>query len=438
MSDKSYNLTAQSVVFSAKYHFIAAAMVFCISTASALPVTNIANLSEITISEGEQVDYSAITGSITVDGEEAAVTPNLPDTSILSNGRHKLVYSAITFSGKTANKETWLNVGSSAPQQNTPSISGVSNHSFVLGRIYDLMLHVEARSYTNEPLVCTQSIQFPEHLAVGSHTAYFTTIDSDGNSAVTNATLTVIPIDNKFRRAEWALLGNALYDKYFEPSRLATYLGTKGTTMKSFSYAPALNAIVADIAFRNVEFDMLSFDAVPMKIEPLTARMLLLLRELHHHRSLWIDQEFIIFEVELRGKQSGSSNSKERGIYSAYIPVDIFKLDNFDQYVLNSLKKLSQMPTSLKSRTDGKGKISHKLYESATGIKILFMEDLIEGFASDYNTRWKNGQVTLEENFDYDMLVDEYNAQVDRFNNLEFGRFTNPSLPFIKQQHQNL
>ena len=406
--------------------------------ASAEPATRLEDLSDLSIALGEQVDFSSIIDGVILDGEPATVTPNFPDTSILASGRHLLVYTAMTFSGEMTTKAVNLDVENATPLNDPPTISGVANHTFSQGRLFDLLKGVSANSIAGEPLVCTANIPYPEHLALGTNTIYFTTVDVDGKSAVASATLTVLPIEEKFRKAEWARLGNFLYEKYFEPARLTPYMREDIKIIKSFSYSPTEHGIVADIAYHNVEFDMLSFDPIPMKVEPLTARMLLLLRELHHHRYLWQDQEKIIFEIATRGVQSGTGNIKERGLYSVYIPVDVFKEDDFDQTIIAALQSLSEMPTTLTGRVDGKGKISHKLYEDPTsGIKILFMVDLVEGFASNYNTQWYNGEVTLEENFDIDMLKSEYTAVCQRFDRHEFGCFTNPKLPFIKQQHPN-
>jgi hypothetical protein len=400
------------------------------------PATSLDGLGEMNIAPGERVDFSTVVGTVTVDGEPAEVVPNFSDTTVLAPGRHTLVYTATTFGGKTAVKQTFLNVGSNTPLSDTPSISGMGDQTFSKGRIFDLLKGVEARAMDSEPLVCRVSISHPEHLALGTHTVYYTTMDADGKSSVVSAVLTVLPVEKKIRHAESEQQGNFLYEKYFEPDRLAPYFRDEGKTIKTFSYSETENGIVADVAYRNTEFDMLTFDAVPMKIEPLCARMLLLLRELRHHRYLWLDQQKIVFAVELRGTQQGTGDRKERGVYSCYIPVDVFKKENFEQKILNAFQALSNMPTELKNRIDNNGRISRKLYEdSATGIKILFMEDLIEGFAWNYNTRWNNGEVTLEENFDFAMFRDEYQAQATRFERGEFGRFTNPKLPFIKQQH---
>jgi hypothetical protein len=414
------------------------AMAVVISAGAALgdPATSLDELGELNIAPGERVDFSTIVGTVSVDGEPAEVAPNFPDTSVLVPGRHTLVYTAMTFGGKTATKQTFLNVGGTDPLAGVPVMTGVAARTFSQGRIFDLLKGVEARSAGGEPLVCRTSIPYPEHLAPGEHTVHFTAVDGDGKSAVASATVTVLPVDETTRKAEWARLGNFLYEKYFEPARLAPYLGDGAKTIKTFSYSTTEPGIVADVAFRGAEFDMLTFDPVPMKIEPLCARMLLLLKELRHHRYLWLDQEKVVFAVELRGKQQGSGDMKERGIYSVHIPADVFKKETFDEDVIAAFQALSAMPTDLKGRTDGKGKISRKLYDdAATGIKILFMEDLIEGFASNYNTRWRNGEVTLEENFDSTMLGSEYEAVTARFARGEFGRFTNPKLPFVKQQH---
>jgi hypothetical protein len=405
-------------------------------------VTNLNDLSSINISHGETVNFSQIVSNITLNGEAATVTANFSDTSMLAPGRHRLIYTALTLNGQTAVKTTFLNVDNAADQTQHPVISGVTNCTFTESRRFDMLRTTTAYSQSAIPLVCRTSIPYPEQLAPGSHTLYYTAIDTNGNSTVTNANITILPLSDKLRRAEWNRLGKALYQKYFEPSRLSPYFTNKTKVYSVFIYGEAdtLPGISAHISFRDISFDMTALGQHPMKIEALTARMTALLKELQHHRRLWFDQPYITFAIDLRGSQSGSGETKERGLYSVRIPNSIFQRTDFDELLAAALKAMPH--ATLRNRTDpGKlrGRVSHNLYEDPNShIRILFEEDLIDGFAWNFNTQQQNGAVTLEEFFDADLYTAAYAPIKIRFNNGDFGAFTDPILPFIKKSHPNL
>jgi hypothetical protein len=398
-------------------------------------VTNLNDLAELNIAEGERVVFSNIVDEVVISGEVAKVTANFVDTSVLAAGRHRLVYTAMTFDGMTAVKETFLNVGGSGPLSDVPVISGVSNHVFSESRRFDMLRTVEARAAAGEPLVCRVNVPWVEQLAPGVHSIYYTAVDAAGKSAVTNCLVTVLPLAEKFRRAEWSLLGRALYIKYFESERLQPYFQSSVDIVKVFTYGSPQTepGISAHVSFRDVEFDMLSFGAHPMKVEALAARMTALLEELRHHRRIWYDQPYITFAVDIRGFQAGTDNKKERGLYSVRIPNAVFRRDDFGAVLLGAFKSMPK--AEFRSRSDNKGKVCHNLYtDPQSGIRILFEQDLIEGFAWDYKSRWKRGEVTLEEFFDADMFGSELSKVMQRFRAGGFGAFTDPILPFIKQQ----
>jgi hypothetical protein len=403
-------------------------------------VTNLNDLGAMNISQGETVIFSQIVSNVTLNGETAAVTANFNDTSLLATGQHRLVYTAITLSGQTAVKTTFLNVNNASLQTQHPLISGITNRTFTESRRFDMLRTISARSQSGIPLVCRTSIPWPEQLAPGSHSIYYTTIDHNGYSSVTNCSISILPLADKFRRAEWNRLGKDLYQKYFEPSHLAPYFTNKTKVYSVFVYGESdtIPGISAHISFRNISFDMLSFGQHPMKIEALTARMTALLKELRHHRRLWFDQPYITFAVDLRGTQAGSGETKARGLYSVRIPNSIFQRNDFDDLLAAAF--ISMPHATLRNRTDTKvkGMVSHNLYEDPNShIRILFEEDLVEYFAWNFKARWKNGEVTLEEFFDADLYTTAYAPVKKRFDNGDFGAFSDPILPFIKISHPN-
>ncbi len=411
------------------------------SDATSAMVTNLVDLTPLTIALGESVDFSTFVDTVQVGGKSAKVSVNFSDTSQLAEGRHALVYTAMTFDGLTQVLETTLDVSTTNAWVDAPIFSGLEDTLFSRGRLLNLRAVAYAEAASGKRLAYGVSVEYPEHLAPGIHAVYYTAIDENGKSAVEKISLTVDPVTDEIRRLEWARLGKHLYAKYFEPTRYTPYIDDPDTAFKIFSYSPTESSITADLTFREVYYDALSFYAFPVKIEPMTARMLLLLKELQHHRYLWIDQDKIMIGIAQRGflVRSGQPNRrKDRGIYSLRIPVDIFKKETFDYDVGVALRRLAELPVDLYARSDGKGNISHKLYtDPDSGIEVLFMVDLEAGYVAAYLSEHSAGTVTFEENFDYDQFQNKYDQEIIRLNNGEFGRFNNPKLPFIEQQNAN-
>jgi hypothetical protein len=408
-------------------------------------VHSLNGIQPISISQGELLDYSTVINNVKLNGEDAEIIVNLPNTSILSAGQHKLVFTAMTFSGYTETKETDLNVGNSNPLNDIPQFTGVGDHTFSEGELFRPAKAVSATSKSGKKLQVYINVQYPEHLAPGTHDIYFTAIDENGKSATEKANATVNAVSDSTKKLEWARLGSFLYDKYFEPARLDPYMKKDGNgnlntkIFKTFSYSPTLHGITAELFYLDVKYDQLAFDSIPIKIEPLMARMMMLLKELHHHRFLWKHLQVVIVQVALRGTLARSGETaytKDRGVHAFRIPVSIFKKENYQTYFTAALQGLADMETKIFSRSDGKGFLTHKLYDDSavSGIKIMYLQDLREGYYGAYKTEWQNGNVTFEENFDMQMYKDELNALITKFNNWDFGYFNNPSLPYIKQQ----
>jgi hypothetical protein len=418
---------------------ITIALSLMLQTANATPATNINDLADISITQGQQIDWTNYIGTISISGQTANVSVNLPDTTTLATGQHTLIYSAITLNGNTAYKTAHLNIDNATPQSQKPTISGVTNLTFTETQCFDMMHTITANDTNAKPAPLTQSIPFAEWLAPGSHTLHYTAIDTNGFSTVTNCNLTVLPLSDKFRRAEWSHLGNALYTKYFEPDTLSQYFTTNTTVITAFIYGEptTVPGISAHISLREVKFDMLSFEQHPMKIEALTARITALLKELQHHRRLWFDQPYINFTIDTRASQINTGERKERGLYLVRIPHNIFKQNNFEVSLYNALNAMPR--AELRSRSDNKGKVCHGLYQApATNIRILFEVDLIEGFAWNFGSRWRLGEVTLEEYFNADLFHEALKTTMKRYRDGDFGPISDPILPFIKQQHPAL
>lgn len=402
--------------------------------------THLVELTPLSIAVGEAVDFSTIVDTVQVGGQPAKVHANFTDTSRLAAGRHTLVYTAMAFNGLTQVKEVTLDVGTTNALTAVPIFTGLADAAFSQGKLLNLRSAVRAVAAAGKNLAYEVSIEYPEHLAPGTHTVYYTTVDEDGKSTVEKIQLSIDPVTDEVRRLEWARLGAHLYEKYFEPARYSSSINPAQPIFKFFSYSPTEAGITVDLTFRSVHFDSLSFDPFPIKIEPLMGRMLLLLEELHHHRYLWLDQEKIVIGLAQRSfllRAGAPAYRKDRGIYSMRIPVETFKNADFDDAMCTALRKLSELPVDMQNHLDGKGEVvSHKLYtDSDSGITTLFMVDYGRSFVSTYRTAHTAGELTFEENFDYTLFKSEYDSGVERLKNLDFGRFTNPKLPFIEQQY---
>jgi methionine-rich copper-binding protein CopC len=388
------------------------------------------DLGPLSIASGERVVFSNLVDEVTLSGGETAwVTANFDDTSVLAPGRHTLVYTACSLTGRTEEVVTTLDVDFSAAQTNVPSLSGIKNLQFTEGAVADLRKDLEAFSSTGMPLETALSLPHPEQLAPGMHTLYYTVVDSEGHSLVDSCSLQVLPLTEAQRRAEWRRLGAGLYEKYFEPTELTPFFKSSGEVLKVFGFGSTntIPGISAHISFRDVEFDMAAEPPQRLKLERLTARMLLLLKELQLHRRLWLDQPQVVMAVDLRAYQTGTGQKKERGIYSLTIPISVFQQPDFDVEVLRVLQSL---PSAVRrSRSDNKGEVCHLLYTDPTsGIRILYEQDLIE-------SSWSNAP---EKNFDGALCEKTYLELLERFDAGDFGAFIDPTLPFLKQQNRHL
>jgi len=418
-------------------------VLFCISCVlsdSIGAVHDLVSLSDITISQGESLDFSTVIDGVTLDGETAEISVNFPDTSILADGIHKLVFTALTFSGKSRTRSVNLNVGIGGNQTGVPQFANISDATFKKGSMFNLRENVIAVDSGGANVPFSTNITFPEHLTEGLHRIYYTAIDKSGKSAVQSCEVTVESVSEKVRKVQWARLGDFLYTKYFEPSRLTPYMKTDSNgnitskVIKTFSYSPVLNAITAEIFYNNIEYDQLAFPVSPIKLESLAARMFLLLNELRHNRFLWLDKDMIIFQIAMRGSinRSGIDKNKyfkDRGFHSVRIPVSIFKKKNFITYIFKAFQDLATPPSVIKRRNDGKGYIVHKLLDGqGQDITILFIEDMREGYYPEFKSDFKNGLITLEENADMNILQSEFDLNWKRFEDMEFGRFSDPAL----------
>jgi hypothetical protein len=417
---------------------------FCVSCVlnNALGVVHdLVSLSDINIAKGEKIDFASVINGVSIAGETGEVVVNFPDTSILADGIHQLVFTVLTFSGKSSTRTVNLTVGNGGNLTGVPQFTNISNVTFKKGSMLNLKKDVIALDSSGENIQYSTNIRFPEHLSEGLHKIYYTAIDKSGKSAVQSCEVTVESVTDKLRKVQWARLGDFLYTKYFEPSRLTPYMKTDSNgnitskIIKTFSYSPVLNAVTAEIFYNDIKYDQLAFPVSPIKLESLMARMFLLLNELQHNRFLWIDKSMIVVQVAMRGSidRSGVSENtyfKDRGFHSIRIPVSIFKKKNFITYIFKAFNDLATLPTVIKRRNDGKGYIVHKLLDGKDdNITILFIEDMREDYYPHFKADFKSGIITLEENVDLNMLQDEFDSNWERFENMDFGRFTEPALP---------
>jgi hypothetical protein len=425
-----YSVKSRLTALSVLCFYILAAAVFS-------QVHELNLIQPVHIAEGETLNISDIVDQVMIDGENTVVSINYPDTSVLASGRHTLVFTAETFTGKTECFETTLDVGNSDPLRNIPVIRGIENYHISCGKLLDLKLNCEAFDSNNNPIEVFTNITSPEHLSPGIHSIYYTAVDSDGKSCVEKITLTADEVPMNYRRYEWAELGRHLYNKYFEPER---YENDLDGAYPYFIYStpdstePGIQILMF---FENTRYDYFSFDSAPLKIESLMARLILLLKELRHHRYLWIDQpqivislsEFMPFQItDSAGKIQDVH--KDRGIYGLTIPKSVFMKSNFDKYVSDTLKRMSEQPLNEPTR-----RIRHHMFlDNSTGIKVLYYQMHSGTLFDEYKTRIESGEVTIEENFDYNMFLNEYNQCKIRFISGEFGRFTNPKAPLLNYE----
>jgi len=390
-----------------------------------------AELGPLSIAQGERVVFSNVVDEVVLSGGESArVTANFSDTSLLAPGRHVLVYSAISFTGRTETVTTTLDVDGTNALSGVPVFSGLSDRSMPQGTVAQLKRGVEVHAAGGDPLDFSVSVSYPEHLCPGTHSVFYTAVDENGISFVTNVSVMISAVDEKTRRIEWARLGSALYEKYFEPARLDPYMTSGAKVMKNFVYSETATGLVAEVVFRGLEYDQTTLETLPIQLEPLMARMMGLLRELKHHRFFWADQSNVVFGVDVYGVHEGASYERARGIYSCYVPRDVFKRADALERIVEAFENLANLGASYKGMPSGKGLCSHAFYEDpSTGIKLVFIAFMKEGYPSTWRSRYADGTVDLEENFNMGRFLPEYLEESRRFESGDFGRFTNPQMP---------
>jgi hypothetical protein len=415
----------------------------CISSVNA-QVHTFSDLRDINISQGESLILSGIITDVKIDGEDASVSVNFPDTSVLSSGHHDLVFTAVTFSGKTETKVVSLIVDKDAPLSSEPSISGSVDLSMTEGDRFNLLRNVSAVDSSGKNIPVFVSLKYPEHLNPGLHDIYYTAVDYNGNSKVVASKLNVKQLEMKYKKAEWAQLGNSLFEKYFIPSEFENDI-TDGIT-RYFTYSPAENGITAEIFINGIKYNTFELNSTyPGKLERLTARMVLFLNELKHHRIFWKDQQNIIFTLSEKIYDSSEydfSNPdnadnpgarKTRGIYLFKIPVDSFRKDNAVQIIRDAFKSLSALTPDVEKRSDNGGKITKQHINLPDGGKIIFLQDLGSSLLSNHSDAVNNGTETFEETFDYKIFEDEWQIQYKNYLDGHFGTFTNPRLFFNEE-----
>jgi len=408
-------------------------------------VHKLSKITPVHLSRGDSLRVETIVAGVKIAGEDADVSVNFPDTSRLAPGTHDLVFTAITFSGKTDSRKVALIVDEDKAQVGVPLISGVVDLSMIEGDRYNILKKVSAKSDAGKAIPVFASIEYPEHLSSGSHDLYYTSVDYDGKSSVVSCKIQVDALEKKYMKAEWAQLGEALFLKYFEPSNFQS--DVENGIMKYFAYSPSEEGIATEISLRDIKYDTLKLDSnYAGKLEILTARMMMFLRELKHHRVFWKNEKFVIFSINETVKDTTEYDfahpddtenpgaMKSRGVYLFKIPVSEFKKKNSLEVISDMFKNLSvQAETQIELRKDNGGRITKKHTTLPDGGKIVYMQDLGKKLIDNHTTQVEQGSETFEENFDYNIFQREYLDLADRYNAGEFGVYTNPRLFFNKE-----
>ena len=407
-------------------------------------VHNLSDIENVSMSQGNSLKISKIVTDIKIDGEDAVVTINFPNTAILSVGVHDLVFSAMTFSGKTESKVVSLIVNEDTPLTVEPVISGINDLTMTEGDRFNILKKVSSIDASGKKIPVFASITYPEHLAFGNHDIYYTAVDYDGNSKVVSAKIQVNQLEKKYKKAEWAKLGNFLFKKYFTPTEFNSDVADG--ISKYFTYSPSENGITAEILINGIKYNTFEINSTyPGKLERLTARMILFLNELKHHRVFWKNESNIIFSISERiydtteydfsdpDNLENPGAMKSRGIYLFKIPVEIFRKDNAIEIICQAIKDLSIISPDVEIRTDNGGKITKQHIKSADGEKIIFMQDLGAKLLINHTENVEHGIETFEDTFDYMIFEDEWQTQYSMFIQGQFGTFTNPRL-FINEE----
>ncbi len=225
------------------------------------------------------------------------------------------------------------------------------------------------------------------------------------------------------QRVEWARLGARLFERYFEPARYAKrFASSKESRVdKVFSYSPTENAITAEVAIASMKWQPPFDRSAPGTAEEMMARMMLVLRGLRAHTELWSGRTRIIAGVSSRSyvvPPSGKGKFRvDRGLYSIYIPVALFKEDNYAVAICAALKALSDKRLKLGKRPGGgaKGNMSYCSLSAPNGVKVLFFDYLEAGCATAFRSSLKSGGTDLGVNFDYVKFKSEYDRLLKRF-----------------------
>jgi len=421
------------------FKFCLSALILFLTSTIYAQVTSLQDIQPLTIVKGEVLNVKDIVDNVKINDEIAEVSINFSDTSVLCSGHHKIVFTAITFSGFVETFETALNVDNSTVFSDAPQFEGLKDYTISRGKMLDLKLFVGAKNVNNKLIPYFTNITYPEHLSPGDYNIYYTAVDSLGKSNVEKIKLTVNPVEEKIRRIEWARFGKYLYKKYFQPQR---YINDVDGVYPYFSYnvpystEPGLDIMMF---FENVRYDYFSFESAPLKLESLTARLFLLLKELQHNRYLWIDQPQIIISLsEFMPFTIQNSDGKEfdvhkdRGLYGLAIPKMIFMKNDFDSILLDVFDRMK-----LQTLNEPTRRIRHKMYfDSETGIKILYYQMHSGTLYDIYKDRIIAGEVNNEDDFDNIMLRNDYMQCLEMLKNGDFGRFSNPKVSLFNGDAQ--
>jgi hypothetical protein len=418
-------------------------IIFCVFGLNA-QVHKLSDISDINLSQGESLNIDEIVTGVKISGEDAEVTVNFSDTSKLAVGKHDLIFTAMSFSGKTNTQQVSLIIKENKPLVSEPTLNGAGDLVMVEGDRFNLLKKVSALSGSGKAIPVSVSIKYPEFLAAGSHDIYYTAVDYDGNSKVVSAKIQVNQLEMKYKKAEWAQLGEALYKKYFTPASFSNDVNSG--ISRYFTYSPTEEGISAEILINEIKYNTLDITGVyPGKLERLTARMVLLLNELKHHRIFWKDEKNIIFSLSETVRDateydfSHPDNTenpgamKSRGVYIFKIPVDEFKKDNSMEIICNAFHQLSNSSADVEMRKDNGGKITKQHIKFANGGKIVYMQDLGSKLIANHNSNVEQGSETFEEDFDYNIFQNEWQLQYSNYLKGHFGTFTNPRLFFNEE-----
>ena len=224
---------------------------------------------------------------------------------------------------------------------------------------------------------------------------------------------------NNIRMKEWSILGHKLFKKYFDYSQYQKkfYKG-RGRIDSIFSYSTTENALTAEVHIDALSCDSLSLKPTIDKIEVILPKLIMVLNELKKYPKLWADKEKIIVGASIRtylNRKSAPNFRQDRGIYSIYIPIDVYKDDHFVLRINNILKKLSIK--SQENAGKSKGTIVHEFIEEPDALKCLFYNSLEQGYKGKFKADVRGRKVFTGDCFDYNIYIDTLSSLLN--NNLE-------------------